>query len=44
MEYGTDYEHQRPKTTQELKQLLNKNKNDCIQTFLQGVPPTESTD
>jgi hypothetical protein len=30
--------------TQELKQLLNKNKNDCIQTFLQGLTPTESTD
>jgi hypothetical protein len=25
-------------------QFLNKNKNDCIQTFLQGLPPTESTD
>jgi hypothetical protein len=30
--------------TQELKQLLNRNKNDCIQTFLQGLTPTESTD
>jgi hypothetical protein len=30
--------------TQELEQLLNKNKNDCIQTFLQGLTPTESTD
>jgi hypothetical protein len=30
--------------TQELKQLLNNNKNDCIQTFLQGLTPTESTD
>jgi hypothetical protein len=29
--------------TQELKQLLN-NKNDCMQTFLQGFTPTESTD
>jgi hypothetical protein len=29
--------------TQELTQLLN-NKNDCIQTFLQGLTPTESTD
>jgi hypothetical protein len=29
--------------TQELKQLLN-NKNYCIQTFLQGLKPTESTD
>jgi hypothetical protein len=28
--------------TQELKQLLNNNKNDCIQTFLQGHTPTES--
>jgi hypothetical protein len=31
------------KATQELKQLLNRNKNDCIQTFLQGLTPTEST-
>jgi hypothetical protein len=30
--------------TQELKQLLNNNKHDCIQTFLQGLTPTESTD
>jgi hypothetical protein len=29
---------------QELKQLLNRNKNYCIQTFLQGLTPTESTD
>jgi hypothetical protein len=29
--------------TQELTQLLNRNKNDCIQTFLQGLTPTEST-
>jgi hypothetical protein len=29
---------------QDLKQLLNKNKNDCIQTFLQGLTPRESTD
>jgi hypothetical protein len=29
--------------TQELKHLLNNNKNDCIQTFLQGPTPTEST-
>jgi hypothetical protein len=29
--------------TQELKQL-NINKNYCIQTFLQGLTPTESTD
>jgi hypothetical protein len=29
--------------TQELKQLLSNNKNDCIQTFLQGLTPTEST-
>jgi predicted deacetylase len=43
---GTDYKHQRAKDylTQELKQLLNNNKNDCIQTFLQGLTPTESTD
>jgi endonuclease/exonuclease/phosphatase family metal-dependent hydrolase len=30
--------------TQELKQLLNNNRNDCIQTFLQGLTPTESSD
>jgi hypothetical protein len=30
--------------TQELKQLLNNNKNYCIQTFLQGLTPTKSTD
>jgi hypothetical protein len=30
--------------TQGLKKLLNNNKNDCIQTFLQGLTPTESTD
>jgi hypothetical protein len=29
--------------TRELKQL-NNNKNDCIQTFLQGITPTESID
>jgi hypothetical protein len=42
---GTDYEHQRAKDylTLELKQLLNNN-NYCIQTFLQGLTPTESTD
>jgi hypothetical protein len=28
--------------TKEHKQLLNNNKNDCIQTFLQGLTPTES--
>jgi hypothetical protein len=32
------------KATQELKQLLNNNKNDCIQTFLQDLTPTKSTD
>jgi hypothetical protein len=30
--------------TQELAQLLNNNKNVYIQTFLQGLTPTESTD
>jgi hypothetical protein len=30
--------------TQELKQLLSNNKNDCIQALLQGLTPTESTD
>jgi hypothetical protein len=27
-----------------LKELLNSNKNYCIQTFLQGLTPTESND
>jgi hypothetical protein len=37
--------HQKAKDylTQELKQLLNDNKNECIQTFLQGLK-TNSTD
>jgi hypothetical protein len=30
--------------TQELKELLNNNINYCIQTFLQELTPTESTD
>jgi hypothetical protein len=30
--------------TKDLKQLLNSNKNDCIQTFLQGLIPAESID
>jgi hypothetical protein len=30
--------------TQEIKQLLNNKKIDCIQTFLQGFTPTESAD
>jgi hypothetical protein len=30
--------------TQELKELLNNNKNDCIQTFLQGLTPADCTD
>jgi hypothetical protein len=30
--------------TQELRKHLNNNKNDCIQTFLQGPTLTESTD
>jgi hypothetical protein len=30
--------------TKKLKELLHVNKNDCIQTFLQGLTPTESTD
>jgi hypothetical protein len=29
--------------TRELKQLLNTKKNDSIQTFLQGLTPTDST-
>jgi hypothetical protein len=29
---------------QEQKQLLNRNNNDCFQTFLQSLTPTESTD
>jgi hypothetical protein len=32
------------RATQELTKLLNKNKNDCLQTFLQGLTPTESTE
>jgi hypothetical protein len=46
VEISTDYKHQRAKDflTQELKQLLNNNKNDCIQIFLQGLTPTKSTD
>jgi hypothetical protein len=46
LEVCTDYEHQRAKgyLTLELKQLLNSNKTDCIQTFLKGLTPTESTD
>jgi hypothetical protein len=46
VEIFIDYEHQKAKDylTQELKQLLNNNKNDCIETFLQGLTPTESTD
>ena len=30
--------------TQELKERLNNNKNDCIQTFLSELKPTEDTD
>jgi hypothetical protein len=30
--------------TQELIQLFANNKTDCIQTFLQGLTPTESTE
>jgi hypothetical protein len=43
---GTNYEHQKAKDylTEELKELLNNNKNDCIKTFLQGLTPTDSTD
>jgi hypothetical protein len=46
VEIGTDYEHHRAKDylTQERKELLNNNKNDCIQTFLQGLTSTKSTD
>jgi hypothetical protein len=29
---------------QDFKQLLNRNNNDCIQTFLQGFKQTKSTD
>jgi hypothetical protein len=29
--------------TQDLKQLLNKNKNNRVQTLQQGLAPTEST-
>jgi hypothetical protein len=48
VETGINYKHHKAKkllnTTQELKQLLNNNKNEYIQTFLQGLTPTESTD
>jgi hypothetical protein len=49
LQVGTDYEHQRVEdylntTTKELKQLLNNNENDYLQTFLQGLTPTESAD
>jgi hypothetical protein len=45
IEIGINYENQKTThLTQELQQLLNNNKNDCIQTFLQGLTPTESTD
>jgi hypothetical protein len=46
VEIGIDYEHQKAKyyLTQELKQLLNNNKIDCIQTFLQGLTLTEFID
>jgi hypothetical protein len=42
----TNYQHIKAKDylTQELKQLLNDKKNGCIQTFLQDLTPTESTD
>jgi hypothetical protein len=30
--------------TQKLEQLLNRNQNDCIQTFLQRLTPIEYTD
>jgi hypothetical protein len=43
VDVGTDYEHQRAKDYL-TQQHLNKNKNDYIQTFLQGLTPTESTD
>jgi hypothetical protein len=46
VEIGIDYGHQKAKDylTQELKQLLNNKKKDSIQTFLQGLTSTESTD
>jgi hypothetical protein len=48
VEVGTDYEYYKGKDylTQESKQLLNnkKKKKNCIQTFLQGLTPTEFTD
>jgi hypothetical protein len=46
IEVRTDYEHRRAKDylTQELNQLLNNNKNDCMQTFLhqQNSPRKEN--
>jgi hypothetical protein len=46
VEIGIDYVQRRANdySTQELKQLLNNRKNDCIQTFLQDLSPTKSTD
>jgi hypothetical protein len=47
VESGTVYEHQKAKdyftATQEFKELLNRNKNDSIQTFLQSLTPIEFT-
>jgi hypothetical protein len=47
IETGTDYEHPKAKDylTQQhknSKQFLYNNKNNCIQTFLQGLTPTKS--
>jgi hypothetical protein len=46
IEIGTVYEHPQARdyVTQELKELLHDSKNDCNQTFLQELIPTESTD
>jgi hypothetical protein len=39
VETGIDYEHRKAK---EVKVLLNNDRNDCIQTLLQGLTPAES--
>jgi hypothetical protein len=41
VEVGTESKRLLNTATQD---LLNNNENDCIQTFLQGLTPTESTD
>jgi hypothetical protein len=49
IEDGADYEHQKAKDYfthqhRNSNNSRNNNKNDCFQTFLLGLTPTESTD